>query len=137
MKIYFKIFAFIFSVAILAACTAEENPMIKEARDISASLMTEKTALDSTIDAKIASISTTWGTMMADTANMPDSTTMMMWEGKVASLKTAKGQLSGWMAPEIPADDAMGEKKPEDVLAEQKQAQSEFEALKASVDAIN
>lgn len=137
MKTYFKVFAFIFSVAILAACTAEESPLLKEARDLSASLMTGKAALDSTIDAKIAAISTAWGTMLADTVNKPDSATTAMWEGKVAALKSAKEQLAGWNAPAVPAADAMGEQKPEDILNAQKEAHKQFETVKAAVDAIN
>jgi hypothetical protein len=137
MKTYFKVFAFFFSVAILAACTAAENPVLAEASKMAASLTAGKGSLDSTIQAKIASISEAWGKMTADTANMPDSTTTAAWEGKLAALKAAQEKLAAWTAPTVPSAEELGEQKPEDILNSVKEAQTAFDAVKGEVDAIN
>lgn len=137
MKTYFKVFAFFFSVAILAACTAAENPVLAEASKLAETLNAGKGSLDSTIQAKIASVSEEWGKLTADTTNLPDSATTAAWTGKLTALKAAQETLAAWTVPAVPAAAELGEQKPEDILNSVKEAQAGYDALKAQVDGIN
>ena len=133
MKTYFKIFAVLFSVAILAACTSEMSPALKEAQGIADGVASMRGTMDSTLGANIAAVTD----MISKADSTVDSTTMAAWNGKLGNLMAIKEKLGSWTAPAFPSAEelAKGEVQDSTILGEQKAAQAQLNDLKAACDA--
>ncbi len=149
MKTSVKIAAFFFAVAAMIACASGESEALKQARQIQDNILKSRTALDSTIDATIASVNEQITTISADSAALADSTVRSNFEAlqvKVSGLAVYKSQIADWaanmkMLPSVEelakgTENPFGaEAKDEDILNSLKASEEEFNNLKSTVEA--
>lgn len=148
MKSAVKVFAFIFSVAMMIACAGGESEVLKQARTIQDGLMKSKSGLDSTLDATITAMNTKISALSMDSIAMKDSSNMVMFtemQSKVATLGEYKSKLMDWasnmkMLPSMEdlakgAENPFGkESKDQDILSSIKAGQEQFNALKSEIE---
>jgi hypothetical protein len=146
-----KKFSVVFSIVacvMIAACTSSESEMMKEARNIQAGLMKQKSNLDSVMDVEIANVDKAI-TLMSEDSTMATDTLkykeFINLTEKKKALDEGKDKLSDWMINTkllpTPEEEKNGitnpfgpEAKDLDILKAIKDAQSSFNDLRSQIE---
>jgi hypothetical protein len=147
-KIQHLVAAFAFTMA-LTACVTSESEMLRQARSIQDETVKSATSLDSVMDSRLTKLEQERNLMAQDTTMSTDSLKMQSFsqlKDKIDNLQSIRGELTNWKTElkllptvqelESGKENPFGDKKKDqEILAEIKKSQENFNTLKLKAEA--